>query len=176
MLKYSRKIYIQFPPSEPCSCNVCRNYCFRPGWWLVCEAREAIEQGYANRMMLEFSPDLSFGVLSPAFKNNEANFALKTFSKNGCTFFINQKCTLFGKSFQPLECRFCHQTRFGLGEKCHHAIEQDWKTSKGKRLIENWLSINNLQLPPSVKEYLSGAAGLGAVCTTAHNRDKRIVK
>ena len=88
MLKYSRKIYIQFPPSEPCSCNVCRNYCFRPGWWLVCEAREAIEQGYANRMMLEFSPDLSFGVLSPAFKNNEANFALKTFSKNGCTFLL----------------------------------------------------------------------------------------
>ncbi len=44
----------------------------RPGWWTVQEANEALHAGLGKRMMLEMSPDLSFGVLSPAFKGCEA--------------------------------------------------------------------------------------------------------
>ena len=113
----------------------------------MAEAREAIEQGYADRMMLEFSPDFSFGVLSPAFKGNEGYFALQEFSGKGCTFFIDGHCALFPSSFRPLECRFCHHERLGLGTKCHHAIERDWDTQKGQRLSKRWLKLRDIKPP-----------------------------
>ena len=36
----------KYPPSEPCSCDICVNYCLRPGWWTVDEAKNAIRAGY----------------------------------------------------------------------------------------------------------------------------------
>jgi hypothetical protein len=133
--------YQKFPPSESCACPVCQYFCNRPGWWLVAQAREAIETGYAHRMMLEVSPDHSFYVLSPAFKGNEGNFALQIYSKNGCTFLEDSRCSIHNESFQPAECRFCHHDRLGRGEICHLEIERDWNTSKGKRLVKQWMSI-----------------------------------
>jgi len=38
----------------------------------------------------------------------------------------------------PLECRYCHHDRQGLGEKCHLDIEKDWNTPRGKTLIKEW--------------------------------------
>ena len=70
----------KYPPSEPCSCNICVSYCQRPGWWAVTEVTRAINAGYAKRMMLEMSPELTFGVLSPAFKGNEGNLAMQIFA------------------------------------------------------------------------------------------------
>lgn len=128
----------KYPPSEPCSCDICVNYCKRPGWWTVNEALLAIEAGFANRMMLEISPEGNIGVLSPAFKGNECYYALNEFSHFGCTFLQNGLCELFGTGLQPLECRFCHHTRFGLGIKCHNDIEKDWNTLEGKKLIVKW--------------------------------------
>jgi hypothetical protein len=100
--------------------------------------------GKANRMMLEISPEGTFGVLTPAFKGNESNFALQIFSKNGCTFYENGLCELFGTGIQPLECRFCHHTRKGKGKKCHADIERDWKSRKAKKLIVRWGNITGL--------------------------------
>lgn len=128
----------KYLPSEPCSCDICKNYCLRPGWWTVDEAEKAIESGLANRMMLEISPKNDFGVLSPAFKGNESNFALQIFSNNGCTFYHHGLCDLFGTGLQPLECRYCHHNRKGLGLKCHLDIEKDWRTTQGQKLIVNW--------------------------------------
>ena len=102
------------------------------------EAERAIHEGFANRMMLELSPEGDFIVLSPAFKGNEVQFALKIFSENGCTFFNQGLCELFGRTFQPLECRFCHHQREGLGLKCHADIEQEWKSKEAKRLVLKW--------------------------------------
>lgn len=127
-----------FPPSEPCSCDICRSYCIRPGWWAVEEAESAIDAGYAGRMMLEISPEMDFGVLSPAFKGNEGNIALQVLSKSGCTFLQNGLCELFGTGLTPLECRFCHHSRKGQGEKCHLEIEKDWKTKQGQALVIRW--------------------------------------
>lgn len=134
----------KYQPSEPCSCDICRNYCIRPGWWIVEEAEKALTTGLANRMMLELSPEKNFGVLSPAFKGNEGNFALQIFSKNGCTFLINGLCELFGTGLQPLECRFCHHDRKGLGLTCHSDIEKDWNTKYGKSLVVKWGNIIGL--------------------------------
>jgi hypothetical protein len=79
-------LYEKFPPSEPCSCASCVSFCKRPGWWTVDEAEKAIEAGLAGRMMLEISPEHNFGVLSPAFKGNEANYAMQLYAEQGCTF------------------------------------------------------------------------------------------
>jgi hypothetical protein len=134
----------KYPASEPCSCDICRSYCRRPGWWTVEEAEYAISKGMANRMMFEISPEMTFGVLSPAFKGNEANFSLKIFSQNSCTFYKNRLCELFGTGLQPLECRFCHHDRKGLGKICHSEIEQDWKSKKARQLIVEWGNVIGL--------------------------------
>lgn len=89
-------------------------------------------------MMLEISPERNFSVLSPAFKGNEGNYALQVYSLNGCTFYQKGFCELFGKGLQPLECRFCHHDRKGLGIKCHLDIEKEWNTKQAKRLIVRW--------------------------------------
>jgi hypothetical protein len=146
MNRYKNKITLneKYPPSPPCSCDICKSYCQRPGWWTVEEAIKAINGGLANRIMLEISPCQNFGVLSPSFKGNEANYALEIFSTRGCTFFQNGLCELFGTGLQPLECRFCHHERFGLGKKCHLDIEKDWNTKQAKRLIVKWGNIIGL--------------------------------
>jgi len=128
----------KYKPSEPCTCDICKSYCSRPGWWTVEEADKVIRAGFANRLMLEISPDRDFGVLSPAFKGNESRYALQIFSKFGCTFLNNGLCELFGTGLQPLECRFCHHDRKGLGITCHLDIEKDWNTKHGKSLIVKW--------------------------------------
>ncbi|MDK2952250.1 MAG: hypothetical protein PWQ77_1915 [Kosmotogales bacterium] len=141
VMKIKRKLSLQqkYPPSQSCSCDVCKSYCLRPGWWTVDEAAKAIEAGYGKRMMLELSPDFKFGVLSPAFYGCEQNFALQEFSHLGCNFLSGGLCELYGTGFEPLECRFCHHTRKGLGPKCHSDIEKDWKMQKGQTLIKKWL-------------------------------------
>ncbi|MHC1771249.1 MAG: hypothetical protein AB9907_05830 [Flexilinea sp.] len=129
----------RFPPSEPCSCEICKAFCRRPGWWSVEEAKKAINAGYGNRMMLEMSPDFSFGVLSPAFRGCEQNFALQEYSRFGCNFLLNGLCELHDTEFAPLECRFCHHSRKGLGLECHAALERDWKTPAGQALVKVWI-------------------------------------
>jgi hypothetical protein len=116
-------------------------YCARPGWWAVAEAARAIEAGYAQRMMLEVAPEFTFGVLSPAFKGCEMQLALNEFASYGCTFFTNNKCELHGTGYQPLECRYCHHDRLGMGPKCHADIEKDWNTPAGQALILRWCEI-----------------------------------
>jgi Fe-S-cluster containining protein len=134
----------RYPPSPPCSCAVCAGYCARPGWWTVVEATRAIEAGYGERMMLEIAPELTFGVLSPAFKGCEAMFALNEFASRGCTFLADRRCELYGTPYQPLECRYCHHDRPGMGQKCHADIEEDWHTPAGQALVARWSDLVGL--------------------------------
>ncbi len=89
--------------------------------------------------MLEISPEMTFGVLSPAFKGCEGNYALQEYANNGCNFLRNGLCELHGTGFEPLECLYCHHLRKGLGQKCHADIEKDWRTPAGQALIRNWI-------------------------------------
>jgi hypothetical protein len=130
----------KYPPSEPCSCKICVSYCKRPGWWTVEEAQTALEDGCGPRMMLEISPEFTFGVLSPAFKGNEGAYALQLFANNGCTFLKNNLCELNGTGIQPLECRFCHHNRPGEGIKCHLDIEKEWNSLFGQNLVRLWIN------------------------------------
>jgi len=144
--KKSRRLSLKekYPPSASCSCEICRSYCLRPGWWTVEEASHAIDSGFSDRMMLEMAPDFSFGVLSPAFRGCERDFALQEFSKKGCNFFSNGLCELYADGLTPLECRFCHHERQGMGIKCHFDIEADWRTPKGRRLVSKWIDMVGL--------------------------------
>jgi hypothetical protein len=137
--KYWKSLVEKYPPSEPCACKICLTYCARPGWWTVEQATRAIKAGYSNRMMLEIAPELTFGVLSPAFKGCEKFYATNQFAGNGCTFLKNGRCEIYGTGYQPLECRFCHHNRRGLGLKCHADLEKDWHTPNGQILVEKWI-------------------------------------
>jgi hypothetical protein len=117
----------------------------RPGWWTVDEAVKAINSGFAERCMLEVSPEYDFAVISPAFKGAESNFALQEFSKNGCTFFKDGLCELFDTGLVPLECRFCHHTRIGEGQKCHDALEKEWNTYRGQKAVDLWMEKVNFK-------------------------------
>lgn len=136
---YSPSLYEKYPPSPPCECDICKSYCRRPGWWTVEQARRAAASGYAGRMMLELSPDRSFGVLSPAFRGCEGYFAVREYSRNGCCFLHNGLCELHGTSLLPLECGFCHHSRQGRGQRCHNELERDWKSAEGRVLVSRWI-------------------------------------
>ncbi len=136
--RHVQSLAAKYPPSEPCSCEVCLAFCARPGWWTVAEAARALDAGYGSRMMLEMSPGRTYGVLSPAFKGNEGDFARQIFAQRGCTFLKEGLCELFDTGFEPLECRFCHHDRPGQGPKAHADIERDWNTPVGKDLIVKW--------------------------------------
>lgn len=97
-----------------------------------------MEAGFASRMMLEMSPELTFGVLSPAFKGNEQNIAMQALAGQGCTFLKKDLCELFGTGLQPLECRFCHHSRPRQGKRCHDALEADWYSKAGQQLVIRW--------------------------------------
>jgi hypothetical protein len=131
----------KYPPSEPCACEVCLLYCARPGWWTVEEASQALDAGYGKRMMLEVSPERTFGVLSPAFRGCGGFFALQAYAARGCSFLVDSRCELHWTGLQPLECRFCHHDRPGLGPKCHAALEKDWSTGAGRALVVNWCKL-----------------------------------
>lgn len=133
----------KYPPSEPCSCAVCVSYCRRPGWWTVEEAARVMEAGYASRMMLEISPDRSYGVLSPAFKGCELRFASEEYAARGCTFLSEGLCELHGSGLMPLECRFCHHERPGQGPRCHADIGREWNTAAGRALVVRWSNLTD---------------------------------
>ena len=137
--RHSQTLVKRYPPSEPCTCEICVAYCQRPGWWTVSEAARVIDTGYAPRMMLEIAPEQTFGVLSPAFGGCEGAIATNQFAGNGCNFLKADRCELYGSGYQPLECRFCHHERRGLGHKCHADLEKDWHTPAGQALVEKWI-------------------------------------
>ncbi len=142
LMKRRKNLKEQYPASESCSCETCLRFCARPGWWTVEEADATIQAGYGNRMMLEMSPDHTFGVLSPAFKGCEMDFAMQRFASQGCTFLRDDLCELHGTGFEPLECRFCHHDRLGLGPKCHADLEKDWNSPTGRSLIVKWSKLS----------------------------------
>jgi hypothetical protein len=66
---------------------------------------------------------------------------MEVYAEQGCTFFKDELCELFGTGLEPLECRHCHHERSGTGKQCHADIETDWNTPEAKRLIVRWGNI-----------------------------------
>lgn len=129
----------QFPPSPSCSCEICKSYCIRPGWWSLNQAKSVIKNGYSGRMMLEISPGFRFAVLSPAFKGCEGFIAVNECSRNGCTFFCEGLCQLHNSDKLPIECAVCHHDRPGIGPRLHLQLEKQWNSKEGKSLVIYWM-------------------------------------
>lgn len=100
--KKHRSLRDKYPPSEPCSCEICRSYCVRPGWWTVEEASKAIKAGYGHRMMLEIAPEMTFGVLSPAFKGCEGFMLCRSIQKTDAIFIQTAFVSFSGQVCRPL--------------------------------------------------------------------------
>jgi len=133
-----KELIKRYPASTNCTCNMCKSFCIRSGWWSVQQARIAIRNGYAHRMMMEISPEFTFAVLSPAFLCNENMIALQKYSGNGCCFLHNGLCELHDIESLPLECAFCNHDRIEEGQQCHGDLEKDWNTSRGQALTMRW--------------------------------------
>ena len=103
-----------------------------------------MKAGYEDRMMLEISPEQTFGVMAPAFKGCEGFFAIDEYSHRGCVFLDHNRCELHGTNLLPLECAFCHHTRIGLGQECHADIEREWNTPNGQELVVRWMKSTGL--------------------------------
>lgn len=55
-LKHAKSLAKKYPPSEPCTCEMCLHYCnHRPGWWTVKEAAHALDVGCSPHMMPQIS-------------------------------------------------------------------------------------------------------------------------
>lgn len=139
VINHDQTLQEKYPSSDPCDCSICRAFCKRPGWWTVKEASDAITAGYGRRMMLEMSPDRSFGVLSPAFRGCHSYYAVQEFAAFGCNFLTHGLCELHGTAYQPMECRYCHHLRKGMGIRCHADLEKDWNTFAGQMLVKLWM-------------------------------------
>ena len=140
-----KDLNIFFPASDGCSCDICKSYCKRPGWWTVEQAKKAILMGYSHRMMMEISPQFDFAVLSPAFYGCEGFIATNEASKNGCNFLKDGLCELHNTDILPLECAFCHHERVGQGIICHETILKEWKTLDAQLLVAEWQKIVKLE-------------------------------
>jgi len=68
------------------------------------------------------------------------HFALQEYVRSGCTFLRRGLCALHGMGFEPLKCLFCHHDRIGQGSVCHSALEADWDSAAGWRLVSGWIA------------------------------------
>ncbi len=151
----------RFVPSEPCSCDICLNYCKRPGWWTPEEFARVLKTAHRRRVMLEMSPEQTLAVPSPAFHGCELDFALQGHAARGCSFLKNDLCELFGTGLQPLECRFCHHERPGEGAECHNALEEEWLTAEGSRLVDTWIRKVHFRHELTYRRLVSRGDGAG---------------
>ncbi len=157
--KREKTLAEKYPPSRPCGCATCLAYCMRPGWWTVEQAAKAIDAGYGGRMMLEMAPERTFGVLSPAVRGSEVQFAPNLYAQQGCTFLNGEICELHGTGHKPLECSCVRHDLPGLGPRCHAEIEKEWNTPAGRALVVRWSKLTgfweSLGLPGKTAEQSS---------------------
>ena len=49
-------------------------------------------------------------------------------------------CVNISHWYEPIECLFCRHDRVGQGPICHRALEKDWDSVAGRRLVNNWIT------------------------------------
>lgn len=117
--------------------KACEN---RPGWFTPSEAKQAIEAGLANKLMLDWwesddeMPHIE--IISPACKGSEGDSA-PSWTFGPCAFLTSdKKCQLHDTGFKPTECRsFCCKVDKG---NIHKETAKTWNSEEGKRVVELW--------------------------------------
>lgn len=154
-----------------CNCPRCIELCMNgPGWFTVKEAKLAIQNGYANKLMLDYYFDRDdnkkYYVLSPAIIGFEGKLYTKTddeFSIGKCVLLNDNKlCDIHNSGFKPIQCKTalpCYATNKkyrssiltdlyninnilpnGMG---NNTLGYAWDNDGGKKLIEDWKLLVN---------------------------------
>ena len=140
-----------------CHCDKCVGPCMTtPGWMLPSEAKKAIENGFANRLMRDWwEPSSELGnddriyVLAPASLGNEGQDADEmpdslwgalSWCHGRCTFLNREnKCELHNTEFKPNECRTASVCGKQNGTS-RVELARLWNSDEGRSVIALWKS------------------------------------
>lgn len=136
---------------QECKCLDCQHLCLNPGWFTPKEAETAIEEGYADKLMLDYYilKDSNIYILCPASNGCEKNRSKNTgelrflSNKGRCTLQKEGMCTIHNTSFKPLQCRSA------MGCKEGHGLDglqmaKKWDNQKARDLIKKWMALVDL--------------------------------
>lgn len=122
-----------------CTCLDCQNMCRRPCWPTFEEARNLINLGFSNKLMLDFvelDDNSIVQALCPAHRGREGR-KRGYFDFTRCVFQNdNLLCDLHDKGLKPKEGReaLCTISNVGLRK----SIADTWKSKEAQNLITSW--------------------------------------
>lgn len=141
---------------KPCTCKICVNACERyPGWMTPEEAEQAIDSGYALKLMVDWFEDYNgegnVEVLAPASKGFEgsrapeisyegsmfASLLAHYWSPGPCVFLKNRRCSIHYSGFKPIHCRTfsCIESESYVSK---HEVAGLWQSKKGAEVMRKW--------------------------------------
>ena len=145
----------QIDYSDCKGCEKGIGFCKRPCWPIPEEAQRLIDEGYGDKLMLDFwgsgGEEENIYILAPANPGYESKLAPGSdpfefvFSmllgrsplSSGCTFQTpDNLCSLHDKGLKPFEGRrtCCKNNGSGL----HEAVAREWDNEEAKKIVSNW--------------------------------------
>jgi hypothetical protein len=128
-------------PDTDCACGKCMGMCSRPCWPTPEEANKLIDNGYADKLMLDWWTDGDGDIFiicpaNPGYGGQRASdycFGVSDLH-SGCMMNENG-CTLKPKSLQPLEGRKAyHDHEGGL----HQSVAALWNSDAGRKVVKRY--------------------------------------
>lgn len=134
------------PPA--CTCQVCSDNCCLPCWGTPADIRKLIDAGYGDRLALEIwrsKPLLEF--LTPALKGSEGKrAAMRQWSREGCTFWIDRLCAVHDEGLKPTEGRMTHHhPMYKIKYNIREWIAEQWDTDEARELVRAWKTEHGIE-------------------------------
>jgi len=134
-----------YDETESCACDDCKSMCNRPGWPTPDEARQIIEAGYAEFLMLDFwvvTGGSDIEALCPAgdgYESQSAPSGLRV-TLVGCVMQDDDGfCELHGTGYKPAECRMTSAHNASAQKNgLHKAVAEMWDTAEGRKVVRLW--------------------------------------
>lgn len=132
-----------------CSCHKCVKMCEdRPCWPTPEEADQLIENGFADKLMLDWwsacgPDDEDIFLLGPAIVGREGQYA-PSFPWGRCNLLTeNGMCSLHDKGLKPLEGRLanCKTDQ----PKLHGFVARKWDCELGRAVVARWKNMMGLE-------------------------------
>ena len=149
--------YLGSHKTRECSCDECKSMCINPCWPTPDEARELIDNGYADKLILRRTQVKLDGehnyyepvwILSIADKKHHSTLVDSCY--NECIFWNSDKmCDLHGTDFKPLEAMLAYHKEDPedpFQNELHEWIIESWCNNDALRLIEEWAELVGYEL------------------------------
>lgn len=127
--------------TSECSCETCIQMCYRPCWGTPDEIQKIIDEGFGNKLMLDYWMDWNNGdifLLCGAMVGYEGKTA-PYWPKGRCAFLTkNNECEVH--TIKPFEGRVgsCNSEIKDEWKEIRHKIALEWNSEYGKEIIEKW--------------------------------------